>query len=286
MVFVPPGEFEMGDSSGEGEPHERPVHRVFVSGFFIGRTEVTTAQWRQVVQWAVTHGYQFDPAPEPAGGRGPNHPIGNVSWYDAVKWANALSEKTGRQPVYYTDAAQQTVYRAGRLDLPNEAVRWSANGFRLPTEAEWEKAARGGLARQHFPWPSAGGSYAQHIDRGRANYWAEEAAADALGFGPTPVGYFNGRQRPPGPDTANGYGLYDVAGNVAEWCWDWHDPTWYAQPAASAPDPVGPAAGLWRVVRGGSWINHAKLCRVAFRYMSAPGYRCECYGLRLARSAR
>jgi sulfatase modifying factor 1 len=287
MVFVPPGEFEMGDSYGEGEPHERPTHRVFVSGFFIGRTEVTTAQWREVFQWALTNGYRFDAATGQPAERGPNHPIGNLSWHDAAKWANALSEKTRRTPVYYTDATQQTVYRAGQLDLPNEAVRWSANGFRLPTEAEWEKAARGGRARQHFPWPSAGGSYTNHIDRGRASYWADDDVAGPVArFGPTPVGYFNGRQQPPGPDTANGYKLYDVAGNVAEWCWDWHDPTWYAQPAARVPDPRGPAAGFARVVRGGSWINHPKLCRVAYRYVSAPGYRCECHGLRLAGSAR
>lgn len=110
-----------------------------------------------------------------------------------MKWANARSEKEGLVPCYYTDDTQTTVYRTGTVDVQNDWVKWIACGYRLPTEVEWEKAARGGAAGHRYPW-----SATDAIDHSRANYDSG---------GTTPVGSF----------APNGYGLYDMAGNVWEW---------------------------------------------------------------------
>jgi hypothetical protein len=181
-----------------------------------------------------------------------------VSWWDAVKWANARSESLGFTPCCYTDAAKTTGYRTGRRNVANDAVRWDADGFRLPTEAEWGKAARGGLAGQHSPWPSLGGSYSAHIDCSRANYYNCKSST-------TPVGYYDGQQTPAGGDMANGYGLYDMAGNVWEWVGDGYGDTWYGAGGAVQNDTRGPMAGSDRVLRGGGWRDDPNDCRVANR---------------------
>jgi formylglycine-generating enzyme required for sulfatase activity len=281
MVLVPAGEFAMGDAHGTGYPDERPVHRVWVSGFYMSRTEVTQAMWDEVAGWAQTNGYTFEGF-ERCPRRKPAHPVCNVSWLDTIKWANARSEKEGRTPVYYLDAAQRAVYRRGLADLPVEGVRWSADGYRLPTEAEWEKAARGGLRGHQYPWPSGGPDFARFFDGSKANFWQSgdpfESDADCA---TSPAGYFNGHQSPAGMDMANGFGLHDLAGNVSEWCWDLYQDGWYGQPEATARDSRGPATGHGRVLRGGSWISNDKYCRVASRYVSEASYRCHCYGFRL-----
>jgi formylglycine-generating enzyme required for sulfatase activity len=246
------------------------------------QTEVPWSFWLEVYNWAVNSGYQFEGSDAIEPPRAIDHPVCNVTWYDAVKWANARSEMSGRQPVYYTDASRSTVYRSGQIDIPAEAVDWTADGFRLPTEAEWEWAARGGLHSQHYPWPSPGDAFLPWIDGARANYWqsgdpyeTEEVCAT------TPVAYYRGDQQPPGLDTPNGYGLYDMSGNVAEWCWDWYDDQWYASPDATRANTTCPRQGPGRLIRCGRWISSENYSRVAFRYMSQPGFLCHCYGLRL-----
>ncbi len=228
LAYIPGGLLQMGDHSGAGYPDERPVHPVPVSGFFMDRTEVTWALWQEVYAWALTAGYVFNNAGLIDRPPAADHPVSNVTWYDAVKWANARSEMTGRKPVYYIDPSHSTVYRAGEHRIPSAAVDWEADGFRLPTEAEWEWAARGGLQSQHYPWPSPGKSFEPLIDGSRANYWKSgDPYDDAPVCASTPVAYYRGDQQPPGADMANGYGLYDMAGNAAEWCWDWYDDQWY-----------------------------------------------------------
>ena len=172
MALIPAGSVIMGDAFGEGGTNELPVHPVSVSGFYMDTNLVTYALWTNVYQWATSHGYSFDDAGSSYGGynysKGPTHPVHLVNWYDAVKWCNARSEMQSLTPCYYTSSAQTTVYRSGDINVSNAWVNWSASGYRLPTEAEWEKAARGGALCQRFPWGDT-----NVITWGRANYYGD-----------------------------------------------------------------------------------------------------------------
>jgi len=242
MAYIPAGPFQMGDTFNEGPLYERPVHTVQVSAFYMDKYEVTKGLWDEVYSWALTHGYRFDNA---GSGKAANHPVHSIGWYEMVKWCNARSEKAGLTPSYYTDAGQTTVYRTGQVNVQNGWVKWNA-GYRLPTEAEWEKAARGDLDGQRFPW----GDTISHV---QANYWSSSLAAYDISptrdYHPT---YATGGfpyTSPAGSFAANGYGLYDMTGNVWERCWDW----WGNYGTASQTDPRGPITGLTRVFRGGGW---------------------------------
>jgi formylglycine-generating enzyme required for sulfatase activity len=275
MVWIPGGNFSMGDIKGEGESDELPVHSVYVDGFYMDRTEVTKAQWDAVYTWAVTNGYRFDHA---GSGKAANHPVHTVSWYDVVKWCNARSEMEGRTPCYTVSGS---TYKTGQ-SVPD--CNFEANGYRLPTEAEWEYAARGELEGKRFPWGDT-------ITHDNANYRANGSAYsydassyttytfhpdyDEGGYPYTsPVGSFG----------ANDYGLYDMAGNVYEWCWDWYGSGYYASSPSS--NPQGPSSGSIRVSRGGSWSSSAGYCRSADRFGSDPTVRSDARGFRACLSAR
>lgn len=116
----------MGDGLGEGDSDEFPVHKVSLSAFFMDVHEVTKALWDEVASWAQDNGY--DLRPEGGSGKAANHPVYYVTWYEAVKWANARSEKDRLTPCYYTDGSHRGVYRAGNVNLTNDCVRWDANG--------------------------------------------------------------------------------------------------------------------------------------------------------------
>jgi formylglycine-generating enzyme len=286
MVVVPAGPFQMGNADTTDmspSASESPVHRVRVSAFLIDRQEVTQALWDEVRAWGLTNGYSDLAAGEAGfstnGSTTAEHPVTQVNWYDVAKWCNARSEKEGLPPVYYTSRAQSSVYRTGELNLGNEWVRWSARGYRLPTEAEWEKAARGGLEGQFYPWPSQGGSCTDHMDASKANY-----KDSRVNTGTTPAGYYNGRQEPKGTDMANGYGLYDMAGNVWEWCWDYGGETYYAD--SPVANPHGPATAPYRirVKRGGSWRDgEVEDLRCARRNLYDPGTSNPYTGFRCVR---
>ena len=276
MVLIPAGEFVMGDTFGEGLANALPLHTVAVSAFHMDKTEVTKTQWDMVHGWAVTNGYAFD---NPGLGKATNHPVHTVNWYDCVKWANARSEMEGLTACYTVDGE---IYR---IDAVAPAVDWEAKGYRLPTEAEWEKAARGGAANRRFPWSDT--SKIQHT---RANYFAatgtlpyDTSAQDGNhpDYDDAPLPYTS----PAESFAPNGYGLFDMAGNIWEWCWDWYDANYYAN--SPRADPRGPASGTNRILRGGNWGNGADFCRVADRFSGTPpGNEVNFVGFRLVRSAR
>jgi formylglycine-generating enzyme required for sulfatase activity len=272
--LIPAGEFQMGRDGGPAS--EEPVHTVFVSSFYLDKFEVTKEQWDSVKAWAEAAGYDFD---NPGLGEGLDHPVHSVTWYDSVKWCNGRSEMEGLLPVYYTDATQTTVYRTGQVMLEKTFVNWQANGYRLPTEAEWEKGAPGGLDQNTYPWGNTiDGSDANFFPSGDAFEIADEVQT-------TPVGYYDGTQVPAGVDRANGFGLYDVAGNVFEWCWDNWDPEYYTKLAAMEDDTRGPDSGEDRVTRGGSWNFPSTDAHSAVRLDPRPFHVRAFYGLRCAQSA-
>ncbi len=206
--------------------------RVFTNGFFMDKTEVSKATWDTVLTWALANGYSFDNV---GGATASDHPVLGVSWYDAVKWCNARSEMQGLSPVYYTDANRTTVYRTGVIILRSTFCNWSADGYRLPTLAEWNKAFWGGSTSGTYYWPSYYGSGAEILNNSHGNFsvtrnhpWDISAVSSATAnYGTTPCGYYNGSQvilnLPMGfivSDMKNGFGLYDMAGNAPEWLWD------------------------------------------------------------------
>ncbi|MEN9975118.1 MAG: hypothetical protein RLZZ282_1124 [Verrucomicrobiota bacterium] len=270
---IPVGSFTMGDALDRDA--DAPSHSVSLSSFFLQKNEVSQAQWNVVRAWALGHGYSKLAS---GASKGINHPIEKVTWYDVVKWCNAKSEMEGLKPCYYTNAAKTTIYRTGTKDINNTMVNWNANGYRLPTEAEWEKSARGGLTGKRFPW----GDDITHTD---ANYNSRIADAydisTTLGFHPTYATGGTPYTAPANSFDANGYGLYHMAGNVREWVWDCYATTY---DTTAATDPHGPATGTTRVLRGGDWSYYALGCRVAYRYRITPSITDDAFGFRPARS--
>lgn len=276
MALIPAGAFEMGDATGAGQSDETdstgaPTHSVTVSAFYMDKKEVTAALWDSVRAWALANGYTAAGLPDRGAGKGADHPAHTVNWFTVVKWCNARSEKEGLTPVYNNEAGFTTVYRSGQAaPFPD----WTADGYRLPTEAEWEKAARGGLAGKNYPWGGDSNSAAADINGGNANFF-QSGDPFETGFPDTsPAGYY----------TPNHFGLHDMAGNMWEWCWDLYNGNWYDDVGATEADTRGPStASGSRVLRGGSWRSNVSLLRCADRSNNLPVDGSPLFGFRSAR---
>jgi formylglycine-generating enzyme required for sulfatase activity len=247
MVLIPAGSFTMGNVTGDSDIGDAPPVPAYVSAFYMDVNMVDLSQWFSVYFWATNHGYSF--ATNAGAGKAANHPVLMVNWYDAVKWCNARSEQAGQVPAYYTDPTLTNVYRTGQIDMANACVNWAANGYRLPTEAEYEKAMRGGTTNR-FPWGDL-------VNQNLANYYGNTNSYpyDLGPNGYNPIGRIGGTSpatSPVGSFAPNGYGLYDMAGNAFEWCWDS-----YVGGYIGGSDPHGPANPNGnRVFRGGAnWFN-------------------------------
>ena len=269
LVRIPAGEFLMGstDADSQAQNHEKPQHKVTLDEYLIGKTEVTNAQFAAFVkatgykttaeqvgtgytlvatQWVDTKGadWQHPNGPTSNLSGKDNHPVVNVSWHDAVAfcaWASRVTEQK----------------------------------VTLPTEAQWEKAARGTDGRI-YPWgnEAPNGSLLNYADQNLKVVWADKAQND--GYETTaPVGNY--------PKGISPYGAYDMAGNVWEWTADLYSDTYYA----SSPEnnPQGPPTGSGRVVRGGGWYYLSNFVRTAFRFRIAPSFRHVYSGFRVAVSA-
>ncbi len=311
LVDVPAGTFQMGDPWNEGDSDEVPVHDVYLNAYKIGKYEVTNQEYADVLNWAHGHGYLTDydgsaytgwdiyaygqfvadtevswdisqitysdgvfgvRSREGYGGVSysmEDHPMVTVSWYGAVCYCNWLSEMHGLQACY--DTSTWTRY---------EPVR---NGYRLPTEAEWERVAtwNGG---KHWRY----GMASDIIDITRANYLAD-ISANPLGLTSypytSPVGWYNGanpaRVSTPATLTVNAIsplGAYDMSGNVWEWCHDWYDDAYYE--GSAMINPLGASTGMDRVLRGGSWYVYNWDLRSANRNWSNPEWSSN-FGVRV-----
>ena len=249
MVLIPAGEFQIGTdaaeipglvqwakkyySSAESSwfENETPRHPVYLDAFYMDVYEVTNAQYKKFMDATGHSGPSYR---NDSRYNAPNQPVGGVTWHDASAYA-----------------------------------QWA--GKRLPTEAEWEKAARGGLAGRKFPWGDADpdGTQCNFADKNTNYSWSDKNADDGYAY-TAPVGSY--------PRT--GYGLYDMAGNVWEWCADWYGSSYYAD--SPYRNPQGPASGSSRVLRGGCWSDDPNYLRVAYRYSGGPapalspsvGFRC------------
>jgi formylglycine-generating enzyme required for sulfatase activity len=263
MLKIGAGSFQMGDNL-DNTAYALPVHTVTISDFYIDKYDTTYDLWNSVYDWATDPArgllvYGFDnPGRNGSNAMGTHMPVTGVNWYDVVKWCNARSEMEGRTPVYYTDATQTTIYRTGQVAVANNAVKWTANGYRLPTEAEWEKASRGGLVGLRYPWGN-------DLDPSDADYNMGRAVS---------VGLY-----PP-----NGYGLYDMAGNVFEWTWDWGTAAdAYTNWAAwGATDPHGPdsSSGNTKVRRGGAYAEGSTYLTCYQRVFRVTTYAAPYFGFR------
>jgi formylglycine-generating enzyme required for sulfatase activity len=248
------GRFTMGSPDDEPGRGDGEVQRIVqTSEFLMKATEVTWTEWNTVRKFANLYGYT-DIGAGNNGNRGFDadlHPVVGVTWWDVVKWCNLKSELETRNPVYHTDSARKNVFKIGTSEIHAE---WDANGYRLPTEAEWEFACRTRDSKWQFHTGSIREPGLQPLDRNldKAGWYAGNSDG-----GPNPVAL----------KEANTFGLYDMHGNAAEWCWD--IPTVWNQ--AKVFNPRGPIRGDQRSIRGGSWADPASACRAAARAGLTPG---------------
>ncbi len=253
FVYVNGGTFSMGNTLGGGNSGELPVHEVTLSSYLIGRYEVTQSEWQEVMGSNPASGY----------GVGGNYPVYYVSWYAILKYCNLRSMNEGLTPCY-TISGSTNPATWGSVPTSNNAAwnaaicNWSANGYRLPTEAEWEYAARGGATTPDYIYSGS--------DDINAVAWYS--------------GNSGSTSHPVGIKASNGLSLFDMSGNVREWCWDWYS----GYGGEGQINPTGPTSGTNRLLRGGYWYYSASYCRVSSRNSLNPFVSNDYSGFRLCRA--
>lgn len=256
MVFVPGGTFIMGDTKGGGNDREKPEHSVVLDSFYIGKYEVTQSKYENIMGLIKSTNDNAI------------YPIRKVTWYSAIKYCNLLSLAEGLTPVYTINGSTDPAFWGNEPTIKDvfwDAVicDWKANGYRLPTEAEWEYAARGATNKPDY-------LYSGSDDNNKVVVaWYE--------------GNSNREIHQVGKKTANSLGIYDMSGNVWEWCWDWYDAKYYSNDISY--NPTGPENGTHRVLRGGSCDSNILYCRISYRHLYRPETVDDVVGFRVCRSA-
>ena len=262
--------FQMGSENGFSD--EQPVHAVsFTHDFWMDTVEVTQGEYASMM--SVSFADYLSPTWQTTYGAGADYPAYSVFWGDAALYCNARSRAEGLDSVYFYTSISGI---PGSLcQLENVVIIYSKNGYRLPTEAEWEFACRAGSVTDFYwgkdydPYPS---TTADSTEMDNSCVWY--GVSWEYGVGNSDYG-----THPGGTKEANAYGLYDMAGNVYEWCNDWYG----AYSSNSVSDPTGPESVSWHAVRGGSWGNYAIYLRSSNRTFSYPGYEYYFLGFRCVR---
>ena len=272
MVLIPGGEFQMGDHH-DGMSDALPVHAVYVDSFYMSRYKITSQQYCDYLNSAISKGLIEVRSGIVYAAPGGTDPYCNTHSYTAQ---SQIDYSGGVFSVRTNDGIDMSDHPVFHVSWYGAVAYCNYYGHRLPTEAEWEYAARGGEHDPYYRYP-----WGNSIDGSKANY---SASGDPYETGAkpwtTPVGYYDRGQIPAGTDMANGYGLYDMAGNVWEWCNDWYGENYYS--VSPYDNPEGPASGTYRVLRGGQWNSGAVSCRAASRDgYKPPNYRCYCRGFRV-----
>lgn len=255
LVYIPLGPFTMGSS--KGDTNEAPEHQVYLSSYFIYKFEVTNLQFKA---FCDSTRYPYPPDPGFLGLKNylenyPYYPVVRINWFDAIRYCNWRSRMDGLESCY----DEEGIFLPGR------------NGFHLPTEAQWEKAARGDSDTRLFPW---GKALPRRKFKSLCNCRGKTVRGDNFPFC-SPVGSFADGRSP--------YGVSDMAGNVWEWCNDWFDEDYYL----SCPyrDPIGPNQRRMKVLRGGSWADDQGTLRLTNRGFNSPIFSYRTVGFRCARSS-
>jgi formylglycine-generating enzyme required for sulfatase activity len=248
MVFVAGGNFVMGSNDLDAEHSQQPAHAVRVGDFFLSRFEITQREYLAVY------------GSNPSANQNPEHPVERVSWADAARFCNLRSIAEGLQPAYRMRGSPDPFAWGWNDSAIHDSLEcdFDANGYRLPTEAEWNWAALGGMMSMGYQY--SGSNIISQV------CWYMGSAANAS----HPVGMLN----------PNELGIHDLSGNVWELCWD----RFGQYGSGGEQDPQGPGTGGFRVLRGGSWLSASGLCKVRYRSSIAPGYKNLHIGFRVARS--
>jgi sulfatase modifying factor 1 len=266
FIMLTTGMREMTITPGQveviGGTYKAGTTSVSISSFRIDKYEVTFELWTEVRDWALKNGYTdlsegrngFNPA-------GPDNPVTEISWYDVVKWCNARSEKEGYSPVYFIDNQCKTIYRTGQINISADAVKWTAGGYRLPTEYEWEFAARGGNQTHAYNFSGS-------------NTLADVAWCNSNSGNTT---------HPVGLKKPNELGIHDMSGNVYEWCWDYYATVYTT---GKSIDPRGPSSSqnYARVMKGGPFYCNDMGGSITYRSCDLPARGNRTYGFRCVRN--